>query len=96
MTLENFTRRLLRPFLVGAILAVAARLLLVAPADLYAWRVAGGGWWVAGSGPAIHQPPSTTFKSGRSGDRRTVSKKNSARKTGKIVPEAMTNLKSFS
>jgi hypothetical protein len=57
---QPFTRRLLRPFLVGAILALAARLLLVAPADLFAWRVAGGGWWVPGSA-ASTQPPSAAF-----------------------------------
>jgi hypothetical protein len=33
---EPFTRRLLRPFLTGALAALAARLLLAAPADLFA------------------------------------------------------------
>lgn len=39
---EPFTRRLLRPFFVGALLALTLRLLLTGPADLYArgWRQA--------------------------------------------------------
>jgi len=44
---EPFTRRLLRPFFVGALLALMLRLLLTGPADLYArgWgQAAGSGW----------------------------------------------------
>src|SRR5438045_8003599 len=39
---EPFTRRLLRPFLAGAILALVFRLLLAGPADVYARVLAGG------------------------------------------------------
>ena len=44
---EPFTRRLLRPFFVGALLALLLRLLLTGPADLYArgWGQATGTAW---------------------------------------------------
>jgi hypothetical protein len=44
---EPFTRRLLRPFLVGALLALLLRLLLTGPADLYArsWGQAAEAAW---------------------------------------------------
>ncbi|HTU20522.1 MAG TPA: hypothetical protein VMG10_20845 [Gemmataceae bacterium] len=44
---EPFTRRLLRPFFVGALLALLLRLLLTGPADLYArgWGQAAGTAW---------------------------------------------------
>jgi hypothetical protein len=44
---EPFTRRLLRPFFVGALLALLLRVLLIAPADLYArgWGQATGSAW---------------------------------------------------
>jgi hypothetical protein len=44
---EPFTRRLLRPFFVGALLALMMRLLLTGPADLYArgWGQAAGTAW---------------------------------------------------
>ncbi|HWG42947.1 MAG TPA: DUF5717 family protein [Gemmataceae bacterium] len=44
---EPFTRRLLRPFFVGALLALLLRLLLTGPADLYArgWGQPAGSAW---------------------------------------------------
>jgi len=44
---EPFTRRLLRPFFVGALLALLLRLVLTGPADLYArgWGQAAGAAW---------------------------------------------------
>lgn len=51
---EPFTRRLLRPFFVGALLALLLRLLLTGPADLYArgWGQAGDGGWALA--PWVH------------------------------------------
>jgi hypothetical protein len=44
---ESYTRRLLRPFFVGALLALVLRMLLTGPADLYArgWGQSGGFAW---------------------------------------------------
>jgi hypothetical protein len=55
---EPFTRRLLRPFLAGAILLLIYRLLLAVPADVYARVIAVGG--LAGSFDTWLQSPLAT------------------------------------
>lgn len=57
---EPFTRRLLKPFFVGALLALMLRLLLTGPADLYArgWGQAKDAWsqapWIYTTGAENH------------------------------------------